>query len=253
MFFIISKLLSIFLHPFSWLFTLLIAALIVKNKKIKNKLLFITLFTAYFFSNAFIFHGINKLWEYPPTKKENLKEKYDAAIVLGGMINYNEASEMVDFQENIDRLLAALPMYERGRINKIFFSGGSGSLVDDELESEVAKNWLMEIGIPAKDIIIEKQSRNTYENAIYSTKKLKNLYPNGDFLLITSSIHMRRSKACFEKAGLEVDIYPVDFMSSPQKYYFDDLFLPQSQVLGNWQQLLHEWVGYLAYKIKGYC
>lgn len=253
MFFIISKLLSIFLHPFSWIVILLIAAMIVKNSKTKNKLLLITLLTAYFFSNAFIFHGINQLWEYPPTKMENLKENYDAAIVLGGMISYDEGSEMVSFQENIDRLLLTLPMYDNGRIDKILFSGGSGSLVDDELESEVAKQWLLDIGIPKKDILIENKSRNTHENAVYSTELLNELYPNGHFLLFTSAIHMRRSKACFEKTGLEVDVYPVDFISSEKEYHFDDLFLPQTHILGNWRQLLHEWVGYLVYKVKGFC
>lgn len=253
MFFILSKILSIFLHPFSWIVVLLIAAIIVRNSKAKNRLLIIAVCIIFFFSNSFIFHGINKLWEYPPVSKSDLRNHYDAAIVLGGMISYDKESDMVAFQENIDRLLASVPMLHNGRVDKIFFSGGSGSLVDDELESEVAKEWLMEIGIPEEDILIENQSRNTYENAIYSTEKLQRRYMNGNFILITSAIHMRRSKACFEKAGLDVDVYPVDYMSSRSTYYFDDYFIPKSSILGSWRQLLHEWVGYLVYKVKGYC
>ena len=254
MFFIISKLFSVFLHPFTWMILLLLAAIIVKSSKAKNRLLIISLCVAFFFSNLFIFDGINKLWEYPAVDKTDLKENYDAAIILGGMISYDEGSDMVAFQENIDRLLSSLPMLESGRIDKIFFSGGSGSLVDDEKESEVAKKWLMEIGIDKNDILIESESRNTYENALFTTEKLKELYPEGgNFLLITSAIHMRRSKACFKKIGFDVDIYPVDYMSSRQDYYFDDYFIPRSSVLGSWKQLLHEWVGYIVYKVKGYC
>src|SRR5690606_18334300 len=140
---------------------------------------------------------------------------------------------MIVFKENIDRLLSGMPMHESGRINKIFFTVSSCSVMNIEKYSVVPKKWLMTIGIVKNDIIIESESRNTYENALFTTEKLKELYPEGgNFLLITSAIHMRRSKACFKKIGFDVDIYPVDYMSSRQDYYFDDYFIPRSSVLG---------------------
>ena len=52
------------------------------------------------FTNGFIHYEISRLWEIPPIGYENLEKKYDVAVVLGGISdfdgNYNVAEHRLD-------------------------------------------------------------------------------------------------------------------------------------------------------------
>ena len=102
-------------------------------------------------------------------------------------------------------------------------------------------------------ILIENKSRNTHENAKFTAKLLKQHPELENNVLITSAFHMRRSQACFQKAGLNPAIFPADFYSSDRYYTPDELVIPQEQALNEWSLLLHEIIGFLTYKFMGYC
>jgi len=63
---------------------------------------------------------------------------------------------------------------------------------------------------------------------------------------------MPRAEACFNKAGLHPDTFPIDFEHGPRIFYFDHLFLPQVKAYRLWETILHEWAGFITYKIAGY-
>jgi uncharacterized SAM-binding protein YcdF (DUF218 family) len=113
------------------------------------------------------------------------------------------------------------------------------------------KNYLTGIDIPAKDIITEKKSRNTHENAYYTAKLLQN-YKYTKPLLITSAIHIKRAEACFKKTGLNCDTFPVDYYSGDMQYNLFDFFIPSVQALFYWNLYIHEIIGIISYKISGY-
>lgn len=119
-------------------------------------------------------------------------------------------------------------------------------------ESDIIVKVLLQSGIPMNDIIIENQSRNTYENAIFSTEILHQNFPDSKVLLITSAFHMRRSLACFRKAGMILDPYPVDKKARHETITPDRIFLPDPGCLIYWDILIHEWIGMVTYKIQGY-
>ena len=108
------------------------------------------------------------------------------------------------------------------------------------------------MGIPEQDFIIETESRNTRENAVFTKQVLDKEIPGGNFLLITSAFHMRRSLGCFNRAGMKVDYYSTDRFSGPRKFEFDNLFIPNSQAFESWKMLIHEVTGFIVYKISGY-
>ncbi|MBK9319984.1 MAG: YdcF family protein [Bacteroidetes bacterium] len=112
---------------------------------------------------------------------------------------------------------------------------------------------LLKSGVPAADMILENESRNTYENAIHSAEMLSDGKNGTRFLLITSAFHMRRSLMCFEKAGLKVVDFPVDTRSAPHINTLDKIIQPDAECLSQWDMLLHEWIGLVMYKIMGYC
>jgi uncharacterized SAM-binding protein YcdF (DUF218 family) len=254
MFFIISKLYSFLLTPFIWLFILLLIKLLTKNNKKLKKLILITFCVFIFFSNDFISREFVRIWEYKITPDDRLSKSYDVGVVLGGgMVTIDTKNKRITFRNNTDRILQAIALYKEGRIKKMLLSSGSGSLVEKyQNEARIIKPYLIEIGIPEKDILTDTLSNNTRQNAVESAKILSKEYPKGKFLLITSAMHMRRAMGCFRKVGLDVSAYATNVETGPRKYYFDTLFIPNIEALGAWSGLSHEVFGYLSYAIMGY-
>ena len=68
--------------------------------------------------------------------------------------------------------------------------------------------------------------------------------------LLTSALHMSRSAAVFRSAGFDVCPVPVDRQAIPDVPWF--YLVPQTTALRKFDQMLHEWVGFLFYRLKGY-
>lgn len=229
----------------------MIASLFFPAKR--KKLVIWSLALLYLFSNEFIYNEVALAYEHPHPSEKELKPKYEAAIILGGLSHYNHLQNLLEFEGSSDRMLNILPLYFDGRIAKIIIAGGSGRLTQDEKESIFLKDYLLKIGVRTEDILTEDRSRNTYENAKYTQQLLQEYGLKGPFLLSTSASHMPRSLAIFSKLELSVDPYPVDYLSREREYHPDRLFIPKSHTLKSWRALVHEWVGFIAYKMMGYC
>ena len=112
------------------------------------------------------------------------------------------------------------------------------------------KQHLVKNGIPENDILVENKSRNTKENALNSSLILKTKFPSGQFLLITSAKHIKRAKYCFDKFGINTTIFPTDCSPSYIQPRLDNLILPSVNAIETWEDLIHEWIGILIYKIS---
>lgn len=253
MFFTLSKLLAFVVSPIFWVFLIALTGLFYKDKRKKNLFFGSALALLYFFSNEFIFDEVMRSWEVPAITVYQ-SNSYDVGIVLGGMSTYDAKLKRIHFYGGVDRLLQAVELYNRGCIKKIFISGGSGSIVNkDDREAIPLKAFLLSIHIPEADVLIESESKNTHENAVYTKEALNKKYPNGGrFLLITSGFHLPRALRCFQKEGLEVSPYSTDRYSGKRKFHPDHLFIPYSQTLFSWDVLCHEWLGFITYKLSGY-
>jgi uncharacterized SAM-binding protein YcdF (DUF218 family) len=113
---------------------------------------------------------------------------------------------------------------------------------------------IAEQGLPEKFAHYENQSRNTYENALLVKPMVLELGAIGandvqkPWLLITSAWHMYRSLKIFQKQGIEVIPVPVDYQTGSRlRWGSFDLMEGAKQ----WNNLLHEMVGLLAYWIAG--
>ncbi len=253
MFFYLSKILQYLISPSVWIIVLFALSLIIKEKPLKKYLAIATFSLLVFFTNPFIFHEFMRAWEPEAIQKDELKKKYDYAIVLSGMITYDNQFERINFKSSHDRLMQAIELYREGYCDKIFITGGSGEIFNQEFkEAEILQGYLILLGIPQTDILIEKESKNTYENAVESAKILNPMVNNNSYLLITSAYHMRRAAGCFAKQGFEFDIYVTDRFSGKRKYTFDQIFVPKAEALEGWTLLIHEVTGYLVYGIMSY-
>lgn len=200
-----------------------------------------------------------KAQELKTLSPEEIEEPYDIGIILSGFSNnrgYKPFSDSFYYfsGKSSNRLTQPLELYSEGKIKKLLLSGGYSNIIGKKVsESEKTKKFLVDLGFPTEDVLVEPDSRNTYENALNSKLFIKNNFPDSSFqiALFTSAFHMRRAKKCFEKVGLKVTPISVDFYQSNTPITLD-CFLPSPAVMETWQLLIKEWVGTIAYRIKGY-
>jgi len=256
MFFIFSKIIDFLFSPLNWIIALFIIAFILKNEVRKNTFLKLGFFTLIFFTNPFISNL--SLLLIPSCKNQitlTKNKKADIALVLGGMISYDDSKNQVTFNSNVNRVTKAVELYKNKKVNTIFISGGSGSVTySEKREASLLKNYLIKyFNIPNKDIIIENKSNNTFENAKFTTEILKKEKLNKKrIILITSNTHFYRAQKCFEKQGIKTFILNEKRTKTREKWLPKNIFLPQSDILFVWDNLLHEIIGIITYKFAGY-
>jgi uncharacterized SAM-binding protein YcdF (DUF218 family) len=250
MFFLLSKVLIIFIRPLCWTAGLLIWGYLTKKPERSRKLILTGLLILFFSSNKVLVNEITRAWELEPNTNAQVPE---TAIILGGYAEWDSHRNRVQMSDAADRLYSVVNLYRQNKIKRIILSGGSSSLTGrTKPEADYVLPILKSYGIPDSVVIKESKSRNTHENALNSAKILKDKQIKGPVLLVTSSFHMRRAMGTFVKAGVDVKPYPVHFISDYGRGYFlPDFFIPSSEALFRCDAIVKEWVGYLAYTITG--
>ncbi len=254
MFFYVSKIVAFLFSPMIWVFILLAYSFKTKKEGRAKKLRIIAVVVLYVCSNAFIIDECFRAWEPVTPDLDLMNTKYEGAIVLGGIGDIDLRLKKINFGHSGDRLFQTLPLYYKGRIKKIIFTGGSGSIeFPEKLEGLYVKKYLQSIQFPDSGLIVEARSKNTHENAVFTKQLLDSLRIDGSFLLVTSAYHMPRAMAIFKKAGYKnITPYLTNRSSGLRRFTFDHLFIPNPGSLFALEHLIHEWVGYAVYKLKGY-
>lgn len=180
-----------------------------------------------------------------------LPSTVDGIIVLGGSIDpvKSEAWSQPELRATAERefnFLALAARYPRARLA---FTGGSGSLNRQEYKEAASARQLFEQqGLDSTRVTFESDSRNTYENAVFS-KKLLAPAPGEHWLLITTAWHMPRAVGAFCGAGFPVIPYPVDHWS--QRGNLLRLEWDFTDNLNELDIALHEWAGLFMYRLTG--
>jgi uncharacterized SAM-binding protein YcdF (DUF218 family) len=256
MFFILSKIFAFCIKPIVWILASFILSCFLKNEKRKRSFFLVGLILLLILTHRAIFQAVVHWWEPAPVSIKSLHKKYDYIILLGGYSDFQTAMGKSEFQLGLkggNRLITALHLYKKGIGKKIILTGGSGKLFGDRFgEAEYVAPYLKTLGLPDSAIIIENKSRNTRENAVFTKQMVDSLQKNASCLLVTSALHMPRSKACFDRVGLSTTIYPTDYYTEKSDNYFKLFFEPSSTQLYAWEAILHEWIGVITYKLKGY-
>ncbi|MCK1305741.1 YdcF family protein [Bradyrhizobium sp. 45] len=171
-------------------------------------------------------------------------------IVLGGSIDpaLSAARGAAVFPAGADRLVAAAELGRRYPNIPIIFTGGSANLTDGAREADFAVGIFARLGLPTERIVIERESRNTFENAKL-VKAITVPKPGEHWLLVTSAYHMPRAVASFRAAGFFVEPYPVDWLTPGLAH--GNLIDRPFYGLRRTDRGLHEWVGLFADWVSG--
>ena len=181
---------------------------------------------------------------FAPTNPPGL---VDGIIVLGGSGDMRKSSQwgQLEVSRSAERYIAFASLAHRYPAAKLVFSGGAGSMSQQAFkEADLIKQFLMGLGVTTDRLILERESRNTFENATLS-KKLIQPQPEEKWLIITSAAHMPRAVGTFCKLGWPVIPYPVDHETNPEYLWrVEPMFGQHLSLLSN---AVKEWIGLIVY------
>ncbi|MFZ0262064.1 MAG: YdcF family protein [Pseudolabrys sp.] len=175
----------------------------------------------------------------------------DGIVVLGGAVKSRLSQDFGEavLGDEADRILAMAKLARAYPAARIIYSGGDASLLGNRLpEANFITPLLEGLGIPRDRVMLESNSRNTAENAVF-TKEILKPKPGELWLLVTSAQHMPRAIGCFRRVGFPVEAYPVGWRTGRH----GDLGVPMlfGDALARFDSATHEWIGLLAYWITG--
>ena len=252
--FYLSKILWLILNPFNIFIFVTLLSIFLYFVKLRRLSLIIFLINFVFIAlisflpiGSYLIYNIEK--EYHSYIKP--PDQVDGILILGGATNpllYNEYNQ-ISLNGSSERLVESVFIIKKFDKAKVIFSGGSGILNRPDFDhAQVAKSFYKKIGIEIDKIIFEDNSRNTYENIIYS-KKIANPKINENWLLITSASHMKRALLIADKNNWDLIPYAVDFKNIKEFKLIPNLNLLSN--LNSFQQGSHEWLGLVSYYLMG--
>lgn len=176
---------------------------------------------------------------YLATQKAETLPEAEAIVLLGGGMLKTEEMAYPDMNNAADRVWHAARLYKAGKAPLVVVSG-----VND-LASTVP--LLEDLGVPREKILVDDESRNTYENSRFAERTLGE---GKTVLLVTSAWHMPRALGNFSKTSLKAVPAAADFMAHNAVYggRWHDWFLPSPGNADLVNALAKEWLGKLARK-----
>lgn len=182
---------------------------------------------------------------YAATQSVDSLPKADAVVLLGGGIGKSDAMEYPDMYEAADRIWHAARIWKAGKAPIVVVSGSN------DLSSAVP--LLLDFGVPREAIVVDNESRNTYENSRFTERLLcptnAPAPASPRVLLVTSAWHMPRACGNFSMTSLSVTPAACDF-STMNAYHgvrhWWDWIAPSADSMARTNYLFKEWLGRLA-------
>lgn len=125
----------------------------------------------------------------------------DVAVVLGAAAWGNRPSPV--YRERINQ---AMILYRTKRVRWIIFTGGTPK-PGYPSEAEVGRKFALEHGIPAAAIMLDTESRTTWEN-LANARNLIAAAKLDTVLLVSDPLHMRRAMSMASDLGLNAQSAP---------------------------------------------
>ncbi len=194
MFVFFSKLLPSLVYPLGLACVLILMALLLPRRaRVQRVILILALALLWVGGSRWTAAGLARSLEWRYTAPDPIPEA-EVLVVLGGGTSPAEPPRpIVEVNGSGDRVIYAAWLYRAGKAKTILVSGGT--LDWDQRATSPAQDMatLLEwMGVPPEAILVQGESANTYEDALFSAGILKEKGVK-KILLVTSAWHMPRS------------------------------------------------------------
>ena len=227
-----------------------VGLLMGRNSLTGRLLTTLSLVLLYLLSTPYISNQLlREVERYPALSLTEIRHsEADAVVVLGG----GRRSKATEFGGDTANALLLERLRYAAFLSRltglpVIPSGGS-ALAEEPAEAQMAKEILeQEFLVPVA--AIEAQSRTTWENATMTAALLRRLAFHKVFL-VTHAMHMPRSIAMFQRAGIRAIAAPTAF------YHHNDAttqlsdWLPEPNALRHSYFALHEMLGGVWYALR---
>ncbi|NIP84457.1 MAG: hypothetical protein GTO03_02425 [Planctomycetales bacterium] len=250
--------LNLLLRPFPWLVVLLLVLLLclrrrsTDHRRLLNVLTAVAVLLYLFCTPAVSYLAKATLeWQYPPLK--NRPADAQAIVVLSaGLVPPDETRPRARLNyASVIRCFRGAELYHDGPPCKVLLAGGK---VDPQREgpdlAEAMRDFMVQLGVDPRDILLETKSRNTHENAVYATQMLQQQHLQPPILLVTDATHLKRSVLCFAAQGLTVVPAGCRYRATEFSWSLFS-FLPDADAAQGNQEAFHEWLGLVWYRWQG--
>lgn len=170
-------------------------------------------------------------------------------VVLAGGIDeaQRDGPQVEDLHgASLRRVLAGVRMAHEVPAARLVLSGGAGRAAR---EADLMSQLAVSMGIARERVVVERESRNTFESAAALARLARAEKPAGGTVLVTSALHMARARSAFASEGLEVCARPVDFRWVEVPW--NHAFVPQISALRKSTAVVHEAGGLFYYWVSG--
>jgi len=177
----------------------------------------------------------------------------DAVVVLGGAFSSGHGEwPYPDAGGNVDRYWHAARIFHAGKAPLVILSGGRApSRREGWTEAESGAIFLADMGVPRSAMVLDNEALTTRENAV-NVDRIVTERGFASILLVTSASHMRRSLAAFSGSPAEVVPVATDFSTTQNPPFTLRRILPSVSALGRSTRAIHELVGALYYRLRGW-
>ena len=187
---------------------------------------------------------------------ESLAEA-EAVVVLSGMLRDVPGAPLGEWGSAVDRFEAGVELWRAGKAPYLVFTGGWVPWRPEAVpEGEILRQRAGLLGVPDEAMLVTDKVGNTAAEAtavrelLHDHREVAPNQPAPSIILVTSAFHMPRAVWLFERAGLAVQQYPVDFYRDSARRLAPQDFLPSARALRDSEMVLREWLG-LAFYVMG--
>ncbi len=133
------------------------------------------------------------------TEVTSVKKSY-TGLVLGARVYKSGGLSLI----LKDRVETALKLYQSKKIKRFLLSGDHGTKSYDEVNA--MKNYLVNLGVPEKDIFLDHAGFDTYDSLV----RAKKIFLVNDVIIITQKFHLKRSLFIANNTGLNAQGFVCD-------------------------------------------
>ena len=213
-----------------------------KQKPILLAIALVTLFLVSWYPFEWL---VEQPFERPFPRSIDPSNDAQAFVVLAGDLQYSTVPDLS--VARLDRATYeacqyAAYLHSHWRALPVLVSGGRTNAI-------LMKDALVMDSVSQTMIWSETESRTTHENAVFSAEVLRQKGIES-IVLITDSRHMWRSELSFRKQGLKVVPAACNYRTGGRLHPTD--FLPDTDQIGYIEEMLHETLGFIWYKVRGW-